>query len=270
MPTMTSLPSPSENNTKTSQSADLGKSSPIPWEERFRQLVKFKKMHGHCNVTTSNNPVLGRWVKRQRGRKKMGKLTSNQLFLLEFVGFSWGKPLEGRSMVQNNYILWEQRFMELVEYKRIYGHCHVPVRFPSNPALGRWARRQRQYKKDGTLLEERMNRLDSIGFFQDAASQQGKITKPIKNSKQESRVEELIERGRPLSSPNDTCAIRLRDDWNAHNQRLLQNKGYSSYSAVDRTLARWLQFQRLQQLHAAATVQRIDFILGTVGMIAGR
>ena len=56
---------------------------------------------------------------------------------------------------------WETRFKELVQYKARHGDCSVPQ---SHGQLGRWVDTQRrQYKKD-KLSQNRVDRLDSIGF----------------------------------------------------------------------------------------------------------
>ena len=39
---------------------------------------------------------------------------------------------------------WMQRARQLYEYQQRHGHCHVPKRYPENPALSHWVSRQRQ------------------------------------------------------------------------------------------------------------------------------
>jgi len=64
------------------------------WNERFEQLKRYKKDHGNCNVPTKYeaNPQLARWVHNQRqvykGQGK-GKITEEQIKLLEEIGFKW-------------------------------------------------------------------------------------------------------------------------------------------------------------------------------------
>jgi superfamily II DNA or RNA helicase len=61
------------------------------WEDMFKQLVQFKRNHGHCNVSQkwALNPSLGRWVSGQRVAKKASKLSSDQINRLEALGFQW-------------------------------------------------------------------------------------------------------------------------------------------------------------------------------------
>mmetsp|Transcript_1746 Transcript_1746/g.2824 ORF Transcript_1746/g.2824 Transcript_1746/m.2824 type:complete len:380 (-) Transcript_1746:336-1475(-) len=71
----------------------------VSWEEQFKQLVKFKGKHGHCNVTQRylDNPSLGTWVNEQRQcyRGKGGKkLEKDRIDRLNGMGFTW-EPVRG-------------------------------------------------------------------------------------------------------------------------------------------------------------------------------
>ncbi|EJK45784.1 hypothetical protein THAOC_35582 [Thalassiosira oceanica] len=56
---------------------------------------------------------------------------------------------------------WETRFNELVQYKAKHGDCNVPE---SQGQLGRWVHRQRVAYKKNKLLQDRLDRLNDIGF----------------------------------------------------------------------------------------------------------
>ncbi|MBI5393709.1 MAG: Helicase associated domain protein [Verrucomicrobia bacterium] len=70
-----------------------------PWEARYAELLQFKESHGHCNVPVrySENPRLGVWVVNQRQHKKRGKLRPEREWLLNDLGFIWGKSRRPRS-----------------------------------------------------------------------------------------------------------------------------------------------------------------------------
>jgi len=58
------------------------------WGVRFQQLVKYKRIHGHCNVPRhcKANMQLGKWVNNQRNTKEiMSENKRNQLNSIEFV-----------------------------------------------------------------------------------------------------------------------------------------------------------------------------------------
>jgi len=59
---------------------------------------------------------------------------------------------------------WEALFQALVAFKENQGHCGVPDRWSENPELGRWVANQRQTFRKGKLSEERVARLEALGF----------------------------------------------------------------------------------------------------------
>ena len=63
---------------------------------------------------------------------------------------------------------WQIRFNELKEYKEKYGDTLVPNRYDVNPQLGRWVDNQRVKYKRNQLSDERIHRLNELGFVWDA------------------------------------------------------------------------------------------------------
>ncbi|CAJ1967310.1 unnamed protein product [Cylindrotheca closterium] len=139
------------------------------WQEHFRGLLEFKQKHGHCCVPNklNENPILGRWVKRQRHQHKLLKqghkstLIPHRVKALEDAGFIW----------DSHAALWEERLNELKKYRRFHGHCNVPSTFSQNPQLSTWVKCQRrQYrlyfdqKASSNLTEERISALNQLGF----------------------------------------------------------------------------------------------------------
>jgi hypothetical protein len=138
------------------------------WNQRFQELVEFKKINGHTNVPTRSGP-LGRWIVRQRmqlGFLKEGNrspLTIERREKMESIGFAASSYNES----------WNQRFQELVDFKKTNGHTNVNTQ--SGGPLGRWVAKQRT---DYRLLKEgkpsslttslttmdRREKLESIGF----------------------------------------------------------------------------------------------------------
>lgn len=110
----------------------------------FRDRHKYKKISSFiCNCRTS---------------RKTGKLTKDQLYLLNKIGFVW-------DLYDTR---WEQRFEELKQYKKLFGHCNVSKgkQDKDYPVLSEWAIDQRRsYKKKSKLLSsEKIKKLSSIGF----------------------------------------------------------------------------------------------------------
>ena len=60
---------------------------------------------------------------------------------------------------------WESRYCELSEFKAVHGHCNVPDSWPENLRLARWVMTQRQMHRKGELSQNRVQRLEAIGFI---------------------------------------------------------------------------------------------------------
>jgi len=136
------------------------------WEEMFQALVAFKENQGHCGVPDrwSENPQLGTWVSYQRQTFRKGKLSEERVARLEALGFEWDSITAD----------WEEMFQALVAFKKDKGHCRVPQEWSENPKLGFWVYRQRYAFRGGKLSEERVARLEALGFWW------GRIKKNVK------------------------------------------------------------------------------------------
>ena len=121
------------------------------------------------------DPELARWAKRQRyhykqfqqlvkGVRRPGQkpcqMTPERIEALNAIGFCWDTHEE----------IWEERFKQLQEFGRVYGHLNVPSGPRGIPALATWIkgqRRQYKLKKNGkshSITEERIERLTKVGF----------------------------------------------------------------------------------------------------------
>ena len=131
-----------------------------PWDEWFDLLKAYKKEHGHCTVPKSaecRGRLLGQWVKEQRRFGKRGKLNKDRVAQLNGIGFTW--------VVLENPRPWDESFEMLKAYKEEYGHCRVTgsVEF-RGVKLGIWVATQRRAHKKGELSEEKVARLNGLGF----------------------------------------------------------------------------------------------------------
>jgi hypothetical protein len=56
------------------------------------------------------------------------------------------------------------RIQELREFRQVKGHCKVPYNYTPNMTLGFWVNNQRSCRKKKTLPQDKIDKLDSIGF----------------------------------------------------------------------------------------------------------
>ncbi|EJK47752.1 hypothetical protein THAOC_33510 [Thalassiosira oceanica] len=122
------------------------------WYTRYRELEAFKAEHGHCNVPQRQG-ALGKWVHNQRTERKNDKLSEKRVQKLDGLGFVW-KP-------RSSPMTWDERLAELTRYKDAHGDCRVPR---SHGPLCHWVKGQRAARKKDKLSEERIRKLDNLGF----------------------------------------------------------------------------------------------------------
>ena len=142
------------------------------WELRYKELMDYKEEHGDCNVPQSMGG-LGDWVFNQRISYTKGSLSRERVGRLEEIGFTrrFVATDEADVLTKLQYWeeLWDWRYRELKEYRDKHGDCNVPQ---SKGSLGVWVDTQRQSYKKGKLSDERIARLDVIGFAWDPLEQE--------------------------------------------------------------------------------------------------
>lgn len=138
------------------------------WQERFCELLEYRKKHGNCLVPHRHpqNPSLAGWVKRQRyqyGLFQQGKkstITRERIRILNNYGFVW----------DSHEAVWQERLRELQIYKERNGNCAVPCHYAANPKLGTWVKCQkRQHKlymegRPSNMNAERILALECLDF----------------------------------------------------------------------------------------------------------
>lgn len=101
----------------------------------------------------------------------MGKLPAEQIELLESVRL--GCMIITPRKVEVKYSTKAKEAKEkhfntmlykLKEFKKKESHCQVPQRYEMDQELGRWVKNRCDEKKRGTLAQERVDKLNEIGF----------------------------------------------------------------------------------------------------------
>ena len=126
------------------------------WQENFLMLEAFKKEHGHCRVPQDYkaNKKLGAWVNTQRVFYAKNKLSRERIDKLEALGFAWD-PFESD---------WQEMYSALESFWREHGHCRVPRGHEAFLKLRRWIMSQRYFYAKNKIAEERIKKLESLGF----------------------------------------------------------------------------------------------------------
>lgn len=140
----------------------------LSWERYFAEARKYYEEHGNLNTNvndvTDSGIRLGAWICQLRTYRKSGiqksYLTEARIRALDGIGMIWDVP---------DY-LWEENFMECLQYYREYGNLDIPNAYisPKGLKIGGWIRRQRLLRKGKTngarLTQDQIDRLDGIGM----------------------------------------------------------------------------------------------------------
>lgn len=130
------------------------------WNEKFKELERFERAHGHLNVLQHQNPALHYWCYMQRCKRTT--LPLEQLIKLDKLGFDWGiyfdptlQPVPTGGTFDTDRLL-----VELQIFFRTHGHVNVPNRFPPSPALAQWVRKV----STNDLDQKQVALMNSLGF----------------------------------------------------------------------------------------------------------
>lgn len=136
------------------------------WEKMYEVARAFKQQHGHLTASREipQEARLSAWLVHQRQRKEF--LPPKWRRLLDQLGMSWNPALER----------WEQRFKELLEFKKVHGHMRVPSKWEHNPVLANWVEHLRCHQIQITPTQK--ERLRRIGFLIDAQGDETQGSSP--------------------------------------------------------------------------------------------
>jgi hypothetical protein len=126
----------------------------IVWIDMFHLLILYHYKHGHCLVPDGDteNLELANWVSRQRKLKKEEKLSEKRISLLNELSFSW-EPYQD---------FWDTMFLKLTSFYE--KHHHFKVAKKHDEQLYNWIRNQRALYRNNRLSNERVDKLNEIGF----------------------------------------------------------------------------------------------------------
>ena len=118
------------------------------------------------SYTIHSGVPVGKWLELQRqvqAGQRPGRLTAEQAAKLEKLGIRWNHRLEAA---------WEKGFASAQKYRTEHGDLLVPVRYrdKNDFALGEWIVYNRQRYQGGSLSDDRIERLESLGMVWDTGS----------------------------------------------------------------------------------------------------
>ena len=137
----------------------------VSWDDTCNQLIAFWKKEGHCCPHFST--TLGKWCTKQRQKFQANdpQLSQNRTEKLSKLDFQFCLY----NTKQKKRLTWDDRYEELVDYKKENGHANPLQR---EGQLGRWCINQRQLFQNqfrstekATLYQYQIDKLVDIGFL---------------------------------------------------------------------------------------------------------
>ena len=135
----------------------------IRWEENYNRAKAYYKAFGNLdippNFLTDDGQKLGRWIREQRKRRRLGRITQEQIELLDQIEMNWdGHPTN---------LSWEQWYQFAKAYYEEHGDLEVPPNYKVNGYwLGKWISNQREIRsgkrESQSLTAEQISLLDAI------------------------------------------------------------------------------------------------------------
>lgn len=136
--------------------------TPRTFDEYVVDLVRFKKIHGHCWVSMGDSvwKDLARWMAATRAKKLAGQLPFDGFSQLAALGVAWVKGGEINDISSN----WGRMLRLLKSHKEKYGDCDFQKHPANSEDLDSWAKEQRQKMAAGMLSTECQIQLNKITF----------------------------------------------------------------------------------------------------------
>lgn len=160
----------------------------VKWLEMYNALKVYFEINNSFIIPNNDKfKKLYSWTITQRIRKNNGKLSDNNIELLNELNFPWkGKTgrKEKREITNNkiNHInKWNKKFEDLVSYY----HRNKTFVLPEEEEFGilkRWCLTQRTKNNKNILSQERFIKLDDLGFPWKEKSGRKKTKEPIKKT----------------------------------------------------------------------------------------
>ncbi len=137
------------------------------WKACYYRLEKFQREHGHCRVPADapRHRLLYGWLQSQRCRGRAGLLNADMMHRLQSLGVCFKKTRRSKPSPEGPGVRWEQRFEELVKFKKRFGHCQVPVKWPENVPLACWIVVQRRKINSGQIQPGYRRKLEELGVL---------------------------------------------------------------------------------------------------------
>ena len=131
------------------------------WERMYKLAQQYYKENNNLSISSTSftykNASLGSWIVTQRKNHSKGRLTAEQIALLDEIGMEW-------VYTNNPDYIWEKNFNTVLEFYSKYKHLYIPIGYVTEDGvrLGVWLYDRKLEYKSNALSEERKRKLDKL------------------------------------------------------------------------------------------------------------
>ena len=136
------------------------------WNKMYKLAVEYRNEYGDLLVPfdykTKSGENLGQWISECRKDYKKGNLSPDKIEKLNAIGMVWDASINKKES-------WTKWYELAKEYCNEHGDLLVPYKYKtkSGENLGQWMGTERQAYKNGNLLPDEIEKLESIGMVWD-------------------------------------------------------------------------------------------------------
>ena len=131
------------------------------WDSMYKLARKYYEENHNLSISsttfTYQNASLGSWIVTQRKNYSEGRLTDEQIYMLNAIGMEW--------LYSNNpdYI-WEKNYNTVLAFYSRYKHLYIPIGFVTEDGvrLGVWLHDRKFEYEHNELSEDRRKKLDKL------------------------------------------------------------------------------------------------------------
>jgi superfamily II DNA or RNA helicase len=133
------------------------------WQRNYSEAQAYYEEHDDLLVphshTTSSGCSLGTWIGKQRKDYEAGRLSTEQIVLLDEIGMVW-RPLDDA---------WQQAYQHACAYRERHGHLDVPTAHVASDEfrLGTWIVNQRKARREDRMPQDKIRALEDLGIVWD-------------------------------------------------------------------------------------------------------
>ena len=244
------------------------------WEDRFEELKAFSLLYGHCDVPSSTNVDLSRFVKSQRRQyklyldeKEIGKgdnvsdgdsigsntstscsMTEEKIVALISIGFDFKNDKMNRGR-RSDDSAWQAKYNQLKQYHQSQNHSCLVV--PSKDTnLRRWVDTQRTaYRllnrgEKSSLTQQRIDLLNEINFVWD----------PV-----DARFNERIKELKDFQRTNGHCMVSHTTNPTLHTWIKRQRNQYQKYKLGQKSSLTTERIELLEHTGLQLEVEDFDY-----------